>query len=352
MGFRFRKSVKIAPGVKVNFGKRGTSFTVGNKYARTTFGNGRRTNSISLPGTGLSYSTSQTTKRKKRPQRVAYESTNVVVPDMSQNIQEVEKHNAYVAMLTSVHLEVADNVDWHLVATEDISYLLNEGPNVTSIMDEIANYKPTWRDKLFNRVAAKKLLIEERIPEAKELDLTIHQKKQRLKDIAPRILNGDSNVWTIALTDYAPFDDIESFGSHLSFDIHANELIVNFTVGNEDVVPKETLTLTSTNKVSRKKMGVINYLALYQDYVCSCVIRIAREVFAILPTDSVLIHVYDSSQAEPLPRMGCILSTRVNRRELEYLDFENIDCSDTVETFEHNMKYLKTKGFKLVEELR
>lgn len=53
MGFRFRKSVKIAPGVKVNFGKRGTSLTVGNKYARTTFGNGRQTNSISFLARGF-----------------------------------------------------------------------------------------------------------------------------------------------------------------------------------------------------------------------------------------------------------------------------------------------------------
>lgn len=64
MGFRFRKSVKIAPGVKVNFGKKGASVTVGNKYARTTVGKGRRTNSVSIPGTGVSY-VKQTSTNKK-----------------------------------------------------------------------------------------------------------------------------------------------------------------------------------------------------------------------------------------------------------------------------------------------
>lgn len=43
MGFRFRKSVKIAPGVKLNLAKRGASVTFGNKYARTTFGKNRTT---------------------------------------------------------------------------------------------------------------------------------------------------------------------------------------------------------------------------------------------------------------------------------------------------------------------
>ncbi|MER1958841.1 MAG: DUF4236 domain-containing protein [Solibacillus sp.] len=351
MGFRFRKSIKVAPGVKINLGKKGASVTVGNKYARTTIGKGRRTNSVSLPGTGISYST-QTTQRKKRPQRVAYESTNNTVANVSQSIQEVEKHTAYINMITSVHLEVEDYVDWHVIADEDISHLLNEGPNVKSVLDEITNYKPTWRDKLFNRVNARKMMIEDKLPEARKFDIAIHQKKQRLKDIAPSILNSDSNMWTNALNEYAPFEDVESFGSKLNFDIKDNELIVNLTVGNKEVVPIDTLSLTATNKVSRKKMSATNYLALYQDYVCSCVIRIAREVFAIIPIDTVLIHVYDFSQAEPSPKMGCILSTRVNRVNIENLKFEDIDCSDTIETFEHNMKYLKTKGFKLVEELK
>lgn len=351
MGFRFRKSIKVAPGVKINLGKKGASVTVGNKFARTTIGKGRRTNSISLPGTGISYST-QTTKRKKRPQRVAYESTNNIATNHSENIQEVEKHNAYIQMLTSVHLEVEDNVDWHVIADEDISHLLNEGPNVKSVLDEIANYKPTVRDKLFNRVNARKMVIEEKLPEAREFDIILHQKKQRLKDIALKILNGDSKIWSDALIEYAPFEDIESFGSKLNFDIKDNELIVNLTVGNKEVVPTDRLSLTATNKVSRKKMSATNYLALYQDYVCSCIIRIAREVFAILPINTVLIHVYDFSQAEPSPIMGCILSTRVNRVDVENLKFEDIDCSDTIETFELNMKYLKTKGFKLVEELK
>lgn len=350
MGFRFRKSVKIAPGVKVNLGKRGASVTVGNKFARTTFGKNRTTVSSSIPGTGISYS-KQITKRNKRPQRIAYETSNNALPDITPNIQEVEKYNAYIDMLTSVHLEVENDVNWRSVAEEDIAHLLNEGPNVTSIMNEFANYKPTFRDKLFNRITAKKMIIEEKLPEAKELDFEIYQRKQRLKDAASRIINGDNDAWIVALTDYAPFDDIEGFGSEINFDINNNELIVNFTVGNEEVVPTDVLTLTTTNKLSRKKMGKTNYLALYQDYVCSCVIRIAREVFAILPIDTVLIHVYDFGQADLPPKKGCILSTRIKRENLNSLDFENIDCSDTIETFEHNMKYLKTKGFRLVEEL-
>src|SRR5262245_32981682 len=56
MGWRFRRSIRIAPGVRVNFGKSGfTSFSVGGRGARATFGKRGITQSFGLPGTGLSY---------------------------------------------------------------------------------------------------------------------------------------------------------------------------------------------------------------------------------------------------------------------------------------------------------
>ena len=56
MGFRFRKSVKIAPGVRLNFNKNSTSVSIGGKGGRYTVNsNGRKTISASIPGTGVSY---------------------------------------------------------------------------------------------------------------------------------------------------------------------------------------------------------------------------------------------------------------------------------------------------------
>lgn len=54
--FRFRKSIKIAPGVKLNLNKKSTSLTFGEKGVHyTTNSNGKRTTSFGIPGTGLSY---------------------------------------------------------------------------------------------------------------------------------------------------------------------------------------------------------------------------------------------------------------------------------------------------------
>lgn len=58
MGFRFRKSIKLAPGVKLNLGKKSAGISVGGKLAGVSLNSrtGGRAR-VSLPGTGLSYST-------------------------------------------------------------------------------------------------------------------------------------------------------------------------------------------------------------------------------------------------------------------------------------------------------
>lgn len=48
------------PGVKLNFSKRGVSTTLGVKGVRYTMGSGgRRTASVGIPGTGISYVTTR-----------------------------------------------------------------------------------------------------------------------------------------------------------------------------------------------------------------------------------------------------------------------------------------------------
>ena len=56
MGMRFRKSFKIAPGVKLNLSKRGIGVSAGVKGARVSLNSkGRVTKSVGIPGTGISY---------------------------------------------------------------------------------------------------------------------------------------------------------------------------------------------------------------------------------------------------------------------------------------------------------
>lgn len=72
MGFNFKKSFKIAPGVKLNVGKKGiSSISAGVKGARVSVGKKGTRTTVGIPGTGLSYS--------------SHKSHNKSEPDYEQN---------------------------------------------------------------------------------------------------------------------------------------------------------------------------------------------------------------------------------------------------------------------------
>lgn len=53
MGFRFRRTLQLMPGVRLNFGKTGVSTSIGPRGAKLTVGPRGITRTLGLPGTGL-----------------------------------------------------------------------------------------------------------------------------------------------------------------------------------------------------------------------------------------------------------------------------------------------------------
>jgi hypothetical protein len=64
MGLRFRKSFKIAPGVRMNVGKKGVGVSFGGPGLRYTIhSSGRRTSTVGILGSGISYSTTSGSRK-------------------------------------------------------------------------------------------------------------------------------------------------------------------------------------------------------------------------------------------------------------------------------------------------
>jgi hypothetical protein len=84
-------------------------------------------------------------------------------------------------------------------------------------------------------------------------------------------------------------------------------------------------------------MHTTRYHELYQDHVCSCMLRVARELFALLPIETLLL----TARATIVdPRTGNIgeqpvLSVALPRDGVVKLNFEWLDPSDAIESFYH-----------------
>ena len=89
MGFKFRKRIKIAPGVNLNVGKKSASVSVGGKgFTKTYSTSGRKTTTVGIPGTGFSYSTSTSTKKNpdaRNASEIQSYSSNRATPEYSED---------------------------------------------------------------------------------------------------------------------------------------------------------------------------------------------------------------------------------------------------------------------------
>ncbi len=67
MGFRFRRSLRIAPGLRINLSRSGVSTSIGRRGAWFTFGPRGTRETIGVPGSGVYYTAQQQPHPEQAP---------------------------------------------------------------------------------------------------------------------------------------------------------------------------------------------------------------------------------------------------------------------------------------------
>ncbi|MFT8320494.1 MAG: DUF4236 domain-containing protein [Bacillus sp. (in: firmicutes)] len=363
MGIGFRKSFKIAPGVRLNVGSKSVGMSAGVKGLRYSV-NSRTGSRVTagIPGTGLSYSTSGSRNRKspayqrqadiKRRQR-EIEKMN----ELEQARLAVEAYENTIDRIHSIHIEADEPVNWGNIRSSVPPYnmhIAEIGPNEQIALHKLQNYKPGLLSRIFKNQQSEEQKLREEVLVAREKDRQDYQAWERDATIAANVLAGDIDTYFQVIEAFAPLEDLTEFGSGFELVCENSKVMeVEFEVNAENVVPNEQLSLTKTGKLSRKQMPKGKFFDIQQDYVCSCALRIARDLFALLPLNTVYIHAADHrlNTATGYDEKITILSVKLEKEKLNRLNFANIDCSDAIESFEHKMNFKKTKGFEAVERL-
>ena len=130
-------------------------------------------------------------------------------------------------------------------------------------------------------------------------------------------------------------------------------LEAKLAIHGSDVIPTEIKSLLKSGKLSTKAMPVGRFNELHQDYVCSCALRVGRELLAILPDDLVIVTALDNVLNSSTGHMEeqPILSVAFSRSTVDGLNLETIDPSDAMKNFVHNMSFKKGAGFSAVAAL-
>lgn len=355
MGLRTKKSFTITKGVRMNIGKNGVGVSFGTKGLRYSINsNGRKTATVGIPGTGISYSKSL---GKANNRSIYSQSTKNTNQNIADNQKILEEYDALVEYIKSIHKNSDEYIDWEYIHLKESPFDCNTiGPEEEKATRNYESFKPNFFDNIFKSSSDKKKeKLRQEIYNGRLKDKENYEEWMNLNKLSKKIIDGDIDAYFYVIEDMKPFDDLLDLGS--DFEVSTNNpklLEVEFRVKSESVVPNYVLSLTKTGKVSNKSMTKTNYYDLVQDYVCSCSIRVARDIMAILPVEKVLVHAIDSSinTSKGYEEEITILSVEFNKNIMKRLNFQAVDPSDALQNFRHNMKFLKTSGLKGVDRLK
>lgn len=284
--------------------------------------------------------------------------------ELEQARYEVEVYENYVERLVSVHKEVSEPIEWRSLILSEEQVLVKDHDNKIKAEEIFSAYVPSFFDKIFRRIEKKKKILEENIVQAEAKDeeeyqtlLSAFLQMKKESDIAKKVLNNEEGSFTEAISHFSQsseFAEISELGSKVTFEIKDNKFIsAKIFVHEDDVIPSEAKILLKSGKLSEKKIPVGQRNKLRQDYICSCVIRIASEIFSILPVDMTVVTAMDellntsTGHKEEVP----VLSVAISKETLKGLDLNSLDPSDAMNNFVHNMNFKKTLGFSRVEEI-
>lgn len=279
---------------------------------------------------------------------------------------EVEVYENQIEVLLSVHKECGEDIDWEsfINRAEPAQPQRNDSAEAAAKGLQ-QSYKPGFFARLFKleNKQRQKLLDSIDIAKRKDSDLfsqetqdweSEHRNWKDEQDLARRILAGESQAKLDAIKMLDPFSDISHLGTSIGFSVGSTGIVdVTLSVHGSRVIPSEVKSLLQSGKLSTKKMPVGKYNELLQDYVCSCALRVGRELLSLLPDEIVVVTAVDSilntatGHLEDLP----ILSVVFSRQTLKRLNTEHLDPSDTMKNFLNNMSFKKTTGFSPVQRV-
>jgi hypothetical protein len=279
---------------------------------------------------------------------------------------DVSVYESKIQFLSSMHKDCGPVLNWQKIVLSPRP----EQPQRLQTHEEpvlaAANgYKPSFFESLFGSDRKRRAQLQEAVVEAQRKDwetfaalqkhyedaLRRHEWETR---VASGVLSGDLKAYQKVIDHMSPFAELIDSGMLVVVeDLRSSVVVLECSVDDSTVVPGEEKRLSANGKLIAKKLAAGTYWALYQDYVCGCALRVAREIFALLPLPRVVINVslagVDSSTGHQaaLP----ILAASIPRETAARLNYESLDPSDSLKNFAHRMKFKKTSGFDAIDPM-
>ncbi len=405
MALRFRKSVKILPGVRVNFGLKGTSLSVGARGASISIGKQGVYSNVSIPGTGISFreklSNNSRNERALKQQRLSeqvqttvgvilglLDDGNITYKDENGNLldkkivtkiwqqqsdvvknwleNQTEKIND-MDLITTIHYDMPK--PYNEPQLEELEF--NKENPIEPIKREVK--KPSFFKSLFFPSSKQKYQTD---LENAEIDF---QEQTEQYQINLQTWENEKNAFTKTQNELkANFSNlirtnINTMSEYLekvlqgldwaretlvSYDINNSTNIVYIDIDLPEIedIPQRTASIVATGKKLKIKNKTDKQLRLeYSTHIHAIALRVAAYTFATLPSiDLIVISGYSQrlDKATAHTNEEYLYSVKFNKSDFSKLNFEKIELIDPIkafDNFENIRKMTETGIFKKIE---
>lgn len=300
-------------------------------------------------------------EQKKRSQEAAKQfKEQQKQQEIADASEAVRKYNTYIDSITTLHKNASENLFWNEILEEEQPVqpeLSNKNESMAQL--DLDNFSPNLIEKVFG--AKRKLKkLKDQVKIAVERDKKEFQEAEQefanwkeIQIIGKGVLNKDPKEYQHAFEFFKPFDDIQEIGATIKARFEPEIIEIEVLINSDEVIPNFILSQTKSGKLSKKDMPKGKMFELFQDYVCSTIIRVARETLSFVPVQKVIVHglVEGVNSQTGHTEEQTIVSAVFDPEILDTLNMDLIDPSDSMENFVCNMKFKKTKGFELVDKI-
>jgi hypothetical protein len=284
---------------------------------------------------------------------------------------EVELYENFIDLITSVHRDCGEVWDWSSVKNAPPPLrpeYSNQLETIQRQREAQHQYKSGFWDRVSGRDEEKLRASEQASEQASQhakaadqarYDAAMKEYETKLEEwktlqrIAAGVLTAQVWAFKEALDELKPFHDIKEIGRDVQMHFTSQYVEASVRPHGPDIVPREIKSLLKTGAVSKKPASETYLHQMYQRHVCSCVLRAASELFAVLPFQKVFVHgitdLLNPQTGSKEPRV--IISVLIPRSAYATLNLDSVDPVDCMRNFVHQMVFSKLKGFSPVNRL-
>lgn len=295
-------------------------------------------------------------RRKQYAKEQMIEDAADAVAEWQERIREI----------VSLHVDPTDDMDWRAVLRKpEPQEPSRSNDRETDAVAALNAFQPGFFDFLWGGAERRRAKLEQAVVDGRRADEQTYQEAlssyrsehaewKADTALAKRLLEGEIAAEREVIAEMQSLGDEGLIGTHLSFRISDEFLHAIAHVHGDEVVPKVRRKQLQSGRLSESKMPAGEANELYQDYVCSVALRVAGDLFGLLPRDEVYVTCVTRmlDRATGHQAETPILSVRFVRDTFRRLSLGRIDPSDSMRNFAHEMSFKRTTGFSPVHALQ